>query len=100
MAVKRCPTCGVYIEWLRTRYGRKLPFELPISVGAEGASEGWVPGQWSFHGRKTVVLYPLADSSRTRAANIRQVVLPHRCDTYYRDMFERAMHYTKEEVSR
>lgn len=89
--VKRCAICGVYIEWLRTRYGRKLPFERPIPIDAEGADEGWVPGEWWYHGRKTVVLYPLAVSSRTRAANIRHVVMPHRCDTYYRTMFERAM---------
>ncbi len=91
MAVKRCPNCGAHNEWLRTRYGRKLPFELPIPVDAEGAQGGWVPGQWWYQGKKTVVLYPLADSSQTRAARIQHVVLPHRCDTFYRSMFERAM---------
>ena len=97
MAVKRCPICGVYIEWMRTRFGRKLPFERPIPITADGAQDnGWVAGEWWFHGRKTVVLLPLADTSHTRKARIQHVVLPHRCDTYYRSMFERAMNYHQE----
>ncbi len=91
--VIRCNLCDTHVQWLWTRYGRRLPFELPISITDKRATDGWVPAQWYVRGKKRVVLIPLDDSSRTRRAGIRHVLLPHRCDRYYATMFAEAMSY-------
>lgn len=92
--VRRCSRCDTHVEWMWTRYGRRLPFELPIPITDPRAEDGWVPGQWYVRGVKRVVLFPLDDSSATRRANIRHVVLPHRCDAHLADMFTQVMSYT------
>lgn len=92
--VTRCKLCDRHIEWLWTRYGRRLPFELPIPITDPRAAGGWVPGQWYVRRKKRVVLFPLADSSQTRRANIRHVVLPHRCHEDLSDLFTEAMTHT------
>lgn len=96
--VRRCSRCDIHVEWMWTRYGRKLPFELPIPVTDPRARDGWVAGQWCVRRVQRVVLYPLVQSSQTRRANIRHVVLPHQCDKYLKTLFAEAMAYSGEAV--
>lgn len=83
MAVIRCPLChGVSIEWLMTRYGRRLPFERPIPVAEAADREGWIPGMWTVRKQDRMALAPLSHYAVATRERVRHVVLVHACPEY------------------
>jgi len=82
MAVIRCPDCRVHIEWMMTRYGRKLPFNHhPVPV-EESDGDGWVPGQWTVRHRTITALAPISHYAAGKRHAVKWVVLVHACPEY------------------
>jgi len=82
MTVLRCPDCRVHIEWMMTRYGRKLPFNHHPVPALETDGQGWLPGQWTVRGRTVTALAPIRHYRREKRQAAQWMVLVHACPEY------------------
>lgn len=75
MAVKRC-RCRTPIEWLRTRSGKRLPFEHPPApVDQVAEADAWT----LVRAEGRVFVIPLADAGSSTRAGVRHVLVRHQC---------------------
>jgi hypothetical protein len=82
MAVTRCLYCQTHVQWLRTRFGKRLPFTMPIAISAAAPDNAWIAGTWEASGRKQVLLAPLGHYSKAKQEAVRHVVAVHQCPEY------------------
>lgn len=80
MSVFRCLDCKQYVEWMATRFGKRMLFDSEnVAYEIAPLDEAWVPGWWNVKGSKRVVMAPIAHCSREKQDGVRWVRLLHRC---------------------
>jgi hypothetical protein len=80
MTVKRCPGCNTPVEWLKTSYGRRLPFNHELVDKEQlGDTVGWVTEIRTRKGRRFVVLVPLAGVSSGKRDGVKRAAILHQC---------------------
>lgn len=97
MSVIRCQ-CGAVVEWLVTRYGRRLPFAYPpIPVADDTERRGWAPGTWHVRGVPRLSMAPVGDYTQGRQASIKHVVLLHVCEAH-KDRVNAMLDYRRQRI--
>lgn len=80
MSVFRCQFCRTPVQWMNTKFSKRMLFEAtPIAVTLDLNEEGWIPGPWKIGRSSRMVMAPVKHYGREKRSRIRHVVLLHAC---------------------
>ncbi len=81
--VQRCQVCGQLFQWLRTKWGRRLPFDYePVPITGEVAQTGWAAGHWVIQHRRQIALAPLSAYPAGPRSRFQAAVTIHGCEPF------------------
>ncbi|MET0698955.1 MAG: hypothetical protein ABWY93_04765 [Mycobacterium sp.] len=83
MTVYRCQWCDRHVQWLHTKFGKRMLFDaLTVPAPEAPVEQAWMPGTWPIGTRKRTVMAPITHYSRTKREAVRHVLLLHECPPY------------------
>jgi hypothetical protein len=83
LAITRCLYCDRHVQYLNTKFGRRMLFDaVPVPIGDVGADFAWMPGPWKVGRQERMLLAPVGHYSRDKRSGVRHVVTLHHCPPY------------------
>jgi hypothetical protein len=80
---KLCFYCKTPINWMYTRFGGRLPFNMELLPRElDHADNGWLPGLARVGGRERMTMAPITFYGRDKVARVTHVAIVHRCAQY------------------
>jgi hypothetical protein len=82
--VQRCRRCGRHFQWLRTKWGAALPFNLnPVPIEQVTDDTGWALGHWTIKRQRIVAAAPLPAYPDQRRSRFQQAITLHECAPFH-----------------
>jgi hypothetical protein len=82
MSVFRCRECHETVQWMNTKFAKRMLFDaLPIETALDVENQGWIPGTWRVGGGNRTVMAPIGHYGREKISRVRHVVLLHACSS-------------------
>ncbi len=80
MSVFRCHFCHRPVQWMNTKFAKRMLFEATLLAADLDLDEaGWIPGTWKVGHANRKVMAPIKHYGRDKRQRVRYVVLLHAC---------------------